>query len=232
MHPFDPHSQVLFEDNHLLVVNKLPSQIVQGDRTGDEPLSEGIKRYLKEKYDKPGNVFLGVVHRLDRPVSGLVLFARTSKALARLNRQVAGREVMKTYWAVVGNRPPAEQGRLIDHLVKDEGKNKSFVVSKPGKNAKEAILDYRLVASSDRYHLLEVNLETGRHHQIRVQLARMGCPIKGDLKYGYPRSNEGGFIHLHARSLEFLHPVKGEKMAFVAEPPEDVVWGYFAGLSA
>ena len=232
MIPFDPQKQILYEDNHIIVVNKLPSQIVQGDKTGDEPLSESLKRYLKEKYSKPGNVFLGVVHRLDRPVSGLVIFSRTSKALARLNQQIAGKEIKKTYWAVVKNRPGDESGRLVHLLLKDEKKNKSFVVNKPRKDAKKAILDYQLAGASDQYYLLEILLQTGRHHQIRVQLAQMGCPIKGDLKYGYPRSNETPFIHLHARKLEFIHPVTKVPMSFVGDPPRDPLWDHFASLIA
>lgn len=226
---FDPQKQVIYEDNHLIIVNKLPSQIVQGDKTGDTPLSENLKLYLKEKYNKPGNVFLGVVHRLDRPVSGLVIFSRTSKSLARLNQQIAQKEIKKTYWAVVKNKPPQESGQCVDYLIKDEKRNKSFAVSKPRKDAKQAILDYKLVGVSDQYYLLEIRLQTGRHHQIRTQLARMGCPIKGDLKYGYPRSNETPFIHLHARKLEFKHPVTGVLMNFVADPPRDAVWDFFAG---
>lgn len=229
MLPFNPKKQVIYEDNHLVIINKLPSQIVQGDKTGDIPLSENIKQYLKEKYNKPGNVFLGVVHRLDRPVSGLLIFSRTSKALTRLNQQIANKEIKKTYWAVVKNKPPNESGQLIDYLVKDEKKNKSFATSKPRKVAKKAILNYNLIGASDKYYLLEIDLQTGRHHQIRVQLARMGCPIKGDLKYGFPRSNETPFIHLHARMLEFVHPVTGENMQFTADPLGDVVWDYFVG---
>ncbi len=226
---FDPAKQILYEDNHIIVVDKRPSQIVQGDKTGDEPLNESLKQYLKEKYNKPGNVYLGVVHRLDRPVSGLVIFSRTSKALARLNKQIADKSIKKTYWAVVRNRPVPESGQLVHYLAKDEKKNKSFVVSGTRKDARQAILDYRLIGSSDQYYLLEITLRTGRHHQIRVQLAKMGCPIKGDLKYGYPRSNETAFIHLHARKLEFTHPVTREPLQFLANPPHDPLWDYFAG---
>jgi 23S rRNA pseudouridine1911/1915/1917 synthase len=229
MIPFDPKKQIVYEDNHIIVVDKQPSQIVQGDKTGDEPLSESLKQYLKQKFNKPGNVFLGVVHRLDRPVSGLVVFSRTSKALARLNKQIADKSIKKTYWAVVRNRPKTESGQLIHYLAKDEKKNKSFVVSATRKDAKQAVLDYRLIGGSDTYYLLEIMLQTGRHHQIRVQLSKMGCPIKGDLKYGYPRSNETAFIHLHARQLEFTHPVSKQAMQFVAEPPHDPLWNYFAG---
>lgn len=230
MLPFDPQ-QIIHEDNHLLVVNKRPSQIVQGDKTGDTPLSEHLKQYLKEKYNKPGNVFLGVVHRLDRPVSGLVIFARTSKALARMNTLVKNREIRKVYWAVVGKTPPDQQGRLEHFLIKDEKKNKSMVVPAERSGAKKAILDYRLIGTSDRYFLLEVELQTGRHHQIRVQLAKIGCPIKGDVKYGFPRPNKTPFIHLHARELEFVHPVSKENMRFFVEPEGDGLWRKFSPTS-
>lgn len=225
---FDP-KQIIYEDNHILVVNKLSSQIVQGDKTGDEPLSEILKGYIGKKYNKPGNVFLGVVHRLDRPVSGLVIFARTSKALTRLNKQLQEQAIKKTYWAIVKNKPPKDSDQLVNLLVKDEKKNKSVAVKKDRKGAKKAILNYNLIGASDQYYLLEVQLETGRHHQIRAQLAKMGCPIKGDVKYGYPRTNETPFIHLHARKLEFVHPVTKEVMRFVARTPKDVLWGYFGG---
>ena len=189
--PAPPFSadQILYEDNHLLAVCKRPSQIVQGDKTGDEPLSENVKAYIARRDGKAGNVFLGVVHRLDRPVSGVLLFAKTSKALSRLNRLVQERAFHKTYWAIVGQRPPKPEDRLVHYLCRDEARNKSFVCAPTRKDAKEAILDYRLVAASDRYYLLEVALHTGRHHQIRTQLSAIGCPIKGDLKYGFPRSN-------------------------------------------
>ncbi|MBR0073073.1 MAG: RNA pseudouridine synthase, partial [Bacteroidales bacterium] len=187
--PFS-EKQIVFEDNHLIVVNKLPSQIVQGDKTGDLCLADFIKDYLKKKYNKPGNVFCGVVHRLDRPVSGLVIFAKTSKALSRLNEQIKRHEIRKTYWAVVKNAPPKPEATLTNYLVRNEKQNKSYVVDSGTNGAKEAILHYRTLAqSTGGYHLLEVDLQTGRHHQIRVQLAGMGCPIKGDLKYGFPRSN-------------------------------------------
>lgn len=224
---FDPKKQIIYEDNHIMVVNKWPSQIVQGDKTGDLPLSDLLKQYLKKKYNKPGNVFLGVVHRLDRPVSGLVIFAKTSKALTRLNKQLQEKAIEKTYWAVIKNKPPKETDQLVNYLVKDEKKNKSRVVTKPGKNAKNAILNYQLIGASDQYYLLEVRLETGRHHQIRVQLAKMGCPIKGDVKYGYPRPNDTPFIHLHARKLKFIHPVTKALNTYVGDPPQDVLWNYF-----
>jgi 23S rRNA pseudouridine1911/1915/1917 synthase len=220
---------ILYEDNHLIILNKQPSAIVQGDKTGDEPLSELLKGYLKVKYNKPGNVFVGVVHRLDRPVSGVVIFARTSKALSRLNLMLRDGLIRKTYWAVVKNRPPKEEDRVISFLKRNEEKNKSFVQSSEVAGSQRAVLDYRLIGASDTYFLLEVTLHTGRHHQIRAQLASIGCPIKGDLKYGYSRPNEGGFIHLHARSVELLHPVRQEPLKVVAEPPDDPVWNFFAG---
>lgn len=219
--------QVLYEDNHLLIVNKMASEIVQGDKTGDEPLIEKYKKYIAEKYQKPGAVFLGVVHRIDRPVSGAVIFARTSKALSRLNEMIKKREIRKIYWAVVNQKPPLTEGILRDFLWKDQQQNKSFVVDASKEGAKEAILHYRYISSSDNYHLLEVELETGRHHQIRVQLANMGCIIKGDLKYGAPRSNKSAFIHLHSRRLEFIHPVSKENILIEAPVPQDAVWQYF-----
>jgi 23S rRNA pseudouridine1911/1915/1917 synthase len=225
-HP--PVSQrILYEDNHLIVVNKLPSEIVQGDKTGDQPLSEAVKEYIRKKYNKPGNVFTGVIHRLDRPVSGVIVFAKTGKALSRMNELVKNREIKKTYWAIVKNKPKEKEATLTHFLVRNEKKNKSFVSNKKQENRKEAKLSYRLVASSKDYYLLEVDLHTGRHHQIRAQLAAIGCPIKGDLKYGYSRSNKDASISLHARSVTFVHPVKKEPLTIVAEPPEDVLWRYF-----
>ena len=218
---------ILFEDNHIIVINKLPSQIVQGDKTGDRPLSDLVKDYIKVKYSKPGEVFLGVVHRLDRPVSGAVIFARTSKSLTRLNEMIKNRQVEKTYWAVVKNKPPMESDSLISFLRRDEAKNKSFIVSEKTKNAQRASLSYSLLAVSDNYYLLEIDLQTGRHHQIRAQLAGIGCPIKGDLKYGYPRSNTDGSIHLHAKKLNFIHPVTLKPISIVAKTPADPVWNYF-----
>lgn len=212
---------ILYEDNHIIAVNKTSSEIVQGDKTGDKPLSEIIKAYIKEKYNKPGEVFLGVTHRLDRPVSGVVLFARTSKALTRLNDMFRNQEVKKTYWAIVQNKPKETEGRLEHYLVRVEKQNKSFAYDSEKPDSKKAALTYKLISSSDRYHLLEVNLETGRHHQIRCQLAAMGCPIKGDLKYGSPRSNPNGGISLHARSVSFFHPVSREKIIITAPVPED-----------
>ena len=218
---------VVYEDNHLIIVNKRPSEIVQGDKTGDEPLSDTLKRYLKEKYAKPGNVFLGVTHRLDRPVSGLVVFAKTSKALSRLNEMFRAGEVKKTYWAIVKNCPPQEEGELVHYLVRNERQNKSYAYDKEVKSAKKAVLHYRLIGRSDNYYLLEVDLKTGRHHQIRCQLAKMGCPIKGDLKYGVPRSNPDGSICLHARCVRFVHPVSKEQVEVVAPVPEDNGWSFF-----
>ncbi len=220
---------VLYEDNHIIVVNKQSGEIVQGDKTGDTPLSDIVKTYLKEKYNKPGNVFLGVVHRLDRPVSGVVLFAKTSKALPRLNKLFAEHEkVRKTYWAIVGNKPPQESGTLTHWLTRNEKTNTAKAYDREVPNSKKAILDYRLIAASQRYFLLEIQLHTGRHHQIRCQLAKMGCPIKGDLKYGAPRSNPDGSICLHARHLELEHPVTHEILSITAPVPQDALWQAFA----
>lgn len=215
----------LYEDNHIIIVSKLSGEIVQGDKTGDEPLSETVKQYIKEKYHKPGNVFLGVVHRLDRPVWGLVVFAKTSKALTRLNKMFKEGQVHKTYWAITKNAPPAEEGVLTDWLVRNERQNKSYAHPQEVPNAKKAVLRYRVIAHSDRYHLIEVNLLTGRHHQIRCQLANMGCAIKGDLKYGAPRSNPDGSISLLARRITFVHPVSKENIVVEAPlPPNDKLW--------
>jgi 23S rRNA pseudouridine1911/1915/1917 synthase len=219
--------EVLYEDNHIIAVNKRPSDIVQGDKTGDTPLSDFVKQYVKEKYDKPGEVFIGTVHRIDRPVSGIVLFARTSKALARLNQMFQSKEIQKTYWAVVKNKPPRESGTLIHYLKKNEAKNMSKAFENEQQGALRSELDYKLICSSDNYHLLEITPHTGRHHQIRVQLASMGCPIKGDLKYGFNRSNKDASIHLHARKIEFIHPVKKEPVVIVAPPPDEVLWNEF-----
>ena len=215
---------VVYEDNHIIVVNKTASEIVQADKTGDTPLSETVKQYLKEKYQKPGNVFLGVTHRLDRPVSGLVIFAKTSKALTRLNEMFRTSEVKKTYWAVV--KEP--EGELVHFLVRNEKQNKSYAYDKEVPNSKKAILHYRLIGHSENYYLLEVDLKTGRHHQIRCQLAKMGCPIKGDLKYGSPRSNPDGSICLHARRVRFVHPVSKELIELEAPLPEGNLWKGFA----
>ena len=218
---------ILFEDNHIIIINKMPSQIVQGDKTGDRPLSELVKDYLKVKYKKQGEVYLGVVHRLDRPVSGAVVFARTSKALTRLNALIKNREVNKTYWAVVKNKPPKESDTLVNYLRRDEAKNKSFVSAKSTSSTQLASLSYTLLASSDNYYLIEIDLQTGRHHQIRAQLAAIGCPIKGDLKYGFPRSNPDASIHLHARKVSFIHPVSLKLLSIIAPLPKDPIWDYF-----
>ena len=212
---------ILYEDNHLIIINKSGSEIVQSDKTGDVSLEDSLKLWIKEKYHKPGNVFLGVAHRLDRPVSGVVVFARTSKALTRLNEMFRNGEVHKTYLAIVKNAPREPEGTLEQYLVRNEQQNKSYVYDRERPGAKKAILHYRLVGRSDRYCLLEVDLKTGRHHQIRCQLAAMGCPIKGDLKYGFPRSNPGGGISLHARKISFIHPVSKELIEVTAPFPED-----------
>jgi 23S rRNA pseudouridine1911/1915/1917 synthase len=216
---------ILFEDNHLIAVNKKPSEIVQGDKTGDKPMSDELKIWLKNKYAKPGEAYLGVIHRLDRPVSGVVLFAKTEKALRRMNEQFRGRHIRKTYWAVVNAPPPSESSKLIHWLRKNEQNNKSYVSLTDKHGYLRSELDYQVLASSDRYHLLEVLPLTGRHHQIRVQLSAIGCIIKGDLKYGAKRSNTDASIHLHARQLEFTHPVKQELIVITAPAPEkDTVW--------
>ncbi|MEE1096493.1 MAG: RNA pseudouridine synthase [Paludibacteraceae bacterium] len=216
---------VLYEDNHIIAVNKTCNEIVQGDKTGDTPLSEIVKAYIKDKYNKPGEVFLGVTHRLDRPTSGVVLFARTSKALTRLNEMFKSHEkIKKTYWAIVQNAPKQPQARLENWLVRNEKQNKSYI-AKPGtKDAKLAVLTYSTIATSDNYTLLEIQLETGRHHQIRCQLAAIGCPIKGDLKYGAKRSNPDGGISLHARKIAFIHPVSKQEICITAPVPNDKLW--------
>lgn len=215
---------VIYEDNHIIVVNKSASEIVQGDKTGDIPLSDMVKTYLKEKYQKPGNVFVGVTHRLDRPVSGLVVFAKTSKALSRLNEMFRVGDVQKTYWAIVKNEPKQPEGELVHWLVRNEKQNKSYAYEREVKDAKKAVLRYRMIGRSDNYSLLEVELMTGRHHQIRCQLAKMGCPIKGDLKYGSPRSNPDGSICLHARRISFVHPVSKMRIDLEAPLPEGNLW--------
>jgi len=230
--PTDLSSRVLFEDNHLIVVNKMPSEIVQGDKTGDEPLSETVKRYIKVKYQKPGEVFLGVVHRIDRPVSGAVVFARTSKALIRMNELVKNHLMTKRYWAIVKNKPPHESDRLEHYLLRNEKQNKSYVRQKEVKDTKQAILNYQWLASSSDYHLVEIELITGRHHQIRAQLAAIGCPIKGDLKYGFPRNNPDASISLHARKMSFIHPVTREMVSVEAPPPKDILWDFFLNALA
>lgn len=220
--------RILYEDNHLIIVNKKPSEIVQEDRTGDSPLGVLVKRYLKEKFGKPGDVFLGVTHRIDRPVSGAVVFARTSKALSRINKMLKDQDLKKTYWAVVKKLPEVPSATLENYLLKREKPNKSFVVTEGTEGAKYASLTYKVIASSKHYHLLEIELHTGRHHQIRVQLSAMGSPVKGDLKYGYPRSNSDGSILLHARSLEFIHPVSKAPISVTAPLPDgEMLWKHF-----
>ena len=216
--------QVLYEDNHIIIVHKSSGEIVQGDKTGDTPLSDIVKAYIKEKYAKPGNVFVGVVHRLDRPVAGIVVFAKTSKALSRLNTMFSKGEVHKTYWAITANMPKEEQGTLVNWLVRNEKQNKSYAYDKEVPKSKKAILNYRLISKSERYALLEVALLTGRHHQIRCQLAHMGCVIKGDLKYGAPRSNPDASSSLLARRMEFIHPVSKESIVVEAPLPDDNLW--------
>ena len=216
---------VLYEDNHIIAVNKTCREIVQGDKTGDTPLSEVVKAYIKEKYHKPGEVFLGVTHRLDRPTSGVVLFARTSKALTRLNEMFKSHEqIQKTYWAIVEHAPVPAEGRLVHRLVRNEKLNKSFVAKEGARDAKEARLSYRTLARGERYTLVEVQLETGRHHQIRCQLAAIGCPIKGDLKYGAKRSNPDAGISLHARQVAFIHPVSKQPITITAPVPDERIW--------
>ena len=214
--------EVLYEDNHLIAVNKKSGDIVQGDKTGDTPLSDFVKEYIKKKYNKPGEVFLGTIHRLDRPTSGIVLYARTSKALSRMNEQFRNKEVQKTYLAVVDNIPPNNAGTLDNYLQKNQKQNKSYVTKNSG--GKHAVLDYKLLKKLDNFYLLEIKPQTGRHHQIRVQLANIGCIIKGDLKYGAKRSNKDASIHLLAQKLEFVHPVKKENITIIAPTPKDSVW--------
>ncbi|WP_339756380.1 RluA family pseudouridine synthase [uncultured Winogradskyella sp.] len=216
--------QVLHEDNHIIVVNKRAGDIVQGDKTGDKPLSDVVKEYIKDKYNKPGNVFLGVVHRLDRPTTGVVLFSKTSKALPRLNKLFAEKSAKKTYWALVKNKPPKTKDTLVHWLKKNPKNNKSTAYFKEIDDSKKAILLYNVIKKLDNFYLLEIDLETGRHHQIRTQLASIGCPIKGDLKYGFNRSNKDASISLHARTLRFVHPVKKEELIITAPLPNDPLW--------
>ena len=216
--------QVLYEDNHIIVVNKRVGDIVQGDKTGDKPLSDVVKEYIKQKHDKPGNVYLGVVHRLDRPTTGIVLFAKTSKALSRLNDLFKNRETQKTYWAIVKNRPEKDSDTLVHYLKRNEKSNTSRAHIKEVPNSKMASLDYTIIKALDNYYALEINLHTGRHHQIRSQLSAIGSPIKGDLKYGFDRSNQDGGIHLHARKLELIHPVTKDPLSITAPVPDDRIW--------
>jgi len=224
---FDISKQLLFEDNHLIIVNKLPGQLVQPDNSGDDSLEEQVKLYIKFKYNKPGDAFLGVAHRIDRPVSGTVVFAKTSKALVRLNEMLKKHEFKKTYWAIVKNKPPKEEDLLSQYILRNPKQNKSQVYNMPVKDAQLAELKYKLISSSERYFLLEIDLMTGRHHQIRAQLAAMDCAIKGDVKYGFNRTNPDGSICLHARKVEFVHPVSKQAMKILAPPPENNLWGLF-----
>lgn len=224
LHSNKNNLQVLFEDNHIIVVNKRAGDIVQGDKTGDTPLSEVVKEYIKDKYNKPGNVYLGVVHRLDRPTTGIVLFAKTSKALPRLNKLFKDKDAKKTYWAIVKNKPEKTTDKLVHWMRRNPKQNKSYAHKNEVPDSKKAILEYQVLQSLNNYHLLEIDLETGRHHQIRSQLSSIGSPIKGDLKYGFDRSNKDGSIHLHARKLEFEHPVKKEKISIIAPLPKDSLW--------
>lgn len=218
---------ILYEDNHIIAINKQVGDLVQGDKTGDVTLADEVKAYIKRKYNKPGDVFLGIVHRIDRPVSGVVIFARTSKALTRLNQMFQDKTIKKTYWAIVDKRPEKETGHLEHYLKKNQEKNRSNVFDKEKSGSKLAVLNYNLLVSFTNYHLLEVNIETGRHHQIRAQLARIGCHIKGDLKYGAKRSNSNGGISLHSRAISFVHPVKKEPLTITATPPDDNLWNEF-----
>ena len=223
--------EILYEDNHIIIINKSVSEIVQKDNSGDKSLDEKLKEYLKVKYNKPGNVFIGVVHRLDRPVSGLVVYAKTSKALSRLNALFKNKNITKKYWAIVKNKPPQKEGTLVHFITRNTRQNKAYAFEKPMNNSKESILKYAHIASSDKYHLLDIELITGRHHQIRCQLSKIGCPIKGDLKYGYERSNPDKGISLHARSINFVHPVKKDEILHIVAPvPDEKLWKHFEKL--
>jgi 23S rRNA pseudouridine1911/1915/1917 synthase len=216
--------EILYEDNHLIIVNKKPSEIVQGDKTGDAPMSDVIKQFIKKRDNKPGDVFLGVTHRIDRPVSGVVIFAKTSKALARLNQMFQDKTIQKTYWAIVKNEPLKKEDTLTHFLKKNETKNKSFVEQDEKRGGKKSILNYKVIAKSDNYFMVEIDPKTGRHHQIRAQLSAIKCPIKGDLKYGFDRSNPDGSIHLHARKVSFVHPVSKEQIEVTAPVPNENLW--------
>ncbi|MCX7728219.1 MAG: RNA pseudouridine synthase [Bacteroidia bacterium] len=225
IHPLPLEKRIVYEDNHIIIVNKLPSEIVQEDKTHDVSLLEHLKKFLKEREQKTGNVFLEVIHRIDRPVSGLIIFAKTSKALSKFNQILRENKIEKTYLAIVQNEPPKRKDKLEHYIVKNSTKNKSKAFSKPIKNSKKAILEYEIIAHSERYYLLKINLITGRHHQIRAQLSAIHCPIKGDIKYGYPRTNPGGFIHLHSYQLQFEHPIKKELIKVRCKPAfEDKLW--------
>lgn len=215
---------VIYEDNHIIAINKQPGVLVQGDITQDTPLVESVRDFIREKYNKTGNVFCGLVHRLDRPVSGAVIFAKTSKALTRMNKLFTDKEIQKTYWAIISRRPPNEEETLNCFIIKNAEKNKSYVYNYEKKNSKQASLTYKLLWGSNNYFMVEIDLHTGRHHQIRAQMSSIGCPIRGDLKYGYARSNKDGGIDLHSRSIEFIHPIKLEKIKIIAPPPDDNLW--------
>lgn len=219
--------RILYEDNHLIIVNKLPGELVQGDETGDRTLADDVKEYLRVTYSKPGNVYLGIPHRLDRPTSGIVVYAKTEKALVRLNEAFRGSGMKKTYWAITDNTPREKEGMLVHYIVRNPQNNKSTAFTSERKGSKLAKLSYRILADSERFHLIEIDLHTGRHHQIRAQLAAVGCHIKGDLKYGFPRSNPDGGICLHARRISFVHPVRKEELTITAPPPHDRLWDYF-----
>lgn len=222
---------ILYEDNHIIAVNKSNNKLIQKDITGDLPLDEVIKEYLKKKYNKKSEVFLGIIHRLDRPVSGAVIFAKTRNILSQLNKMLREGEIEKKYWAVVRNKPPKEEGKLVNYITKNQKQNKSYCHNEPLSKSREAILEYRLIGKSDNYYLLEINLITGRHHQIRAQLAHIDCPIKGDLKYGFSRSNINGGIHLHSREIKFVHPLNKKLIQIIADPPaEDTLWRSFINI--
>jgi len=216
--------EILFEDNHLIIVNKNPGDLSQGDITGDHTLGDKVKTYLKKKYNKKGNVYLGIAHRLDRPTSGVIIFTKTSKALSRLNESFKKNEIKKTYWTIVKSIGGKSSGKLVDYLIKNKKQNKSYVTNSSNKESKKAILNYKKILDLEKYSLLSINLETGRHHQIRTQLANIGYPIKGDLKYGYPRSNKDGSIHLHSRKINFIHPVTKKNIKITAKPPKNNIW--------
>ncbi len=219
--------RILYEDNHLIIVNKVPSEIVQADQTGDIPLSDLVKDYLRVVYNKKGNIFLGIPHRIDRPTSGIVIFAKTDKALSRLGTLFKEKKISKTYWAIVNKMPPDEKGELKHYLIRNRKKNKSFAYDEQKKGSQFAHLSYRVIGATTNYYMLEIDLHTGRHHQIRAQLAATGCSIKGDLKYGARRSNRGGGIYLHARKVEFIHPIRKEPLTILADPPQDPLWNCF-----
>lgn len=224
-------SRILYEDNHFIIVNKLPGELVQADKTGDMTLADMVRDYLQVTYQKPGNVFLGIPHRIDRPTSGIVIYTKTEKALVRMNALFRSDDlVIKTYWAVVDRLPAADEGLVVHYLTRDTRQNKSIATVEKRKKSQEARMNYRILAASKSYYLLEVDLQTGRHHQIRAQLAAMGSSVKGDLKYGSRRSNEGGGIHLHAREISFIHPVRNERVTVTALPPSEVVWDYFVSV--